>query len=514
MNTAISFIALPLGAAFVLPLVGRRTAGFAIALMVLALTGALGVWMSMTATFPHGVILGGWLPPVGISLHVDRLSVLLVTLFSMLAFFALWFQMQQGQEKPVSFAVLVLVMTAASSGAVFTRDLFNLFVFLEIASVTAVALSAPHVGSPRGVLRYWLFGAVASVSMLLGIALIYASVGTLHLPDIGTAWPALPVSVRVLAGVLVMLGLFVKMEIMPFHAWAPSTYRMAPSSVGLLLSGVITSMGSFALWKFYTLVLQSGHGLPPVAGNFSFAQALMGMGMFTLAGAAFAMLAQTDVKKLLAFSTIAQMGLVLMGIALGNALAVRGFFFLLFAHALGKSLLFLVAGRLVAATRTSDMRSWQGAAQNHRSLVWFWFIGSAALIGLPLFAGFWGKFLVFGGALEMGRWGMAGVAVLIAATVMEAVALLRVGHTLWEGSREKADTPIRFRFSLAFWAAAVVLSAGILWMGLLPHGATRVFEETRLGMSGEPAGGGKIHRPYRDLRDIPQEEMEVVACGS
>jgi len=484
MNAAIAFVAAPLAVAFLLPLLGSKSFwGNRVASLLTLLTLAvLGVWMLAHPAFPGVVVIGGWKAPFGISLYVDAASVMLVVLFELLALFALWFQHQHGQEKPVSFDVLVLVLTAAAAGAVFTQDLFNLFVFLEITTVAALALSAPHTGSPRGVIRYWLFGSVASAAMLLGIAILYSGAGTLNLVELGGRWSSLAMPIRWMSGLLILLGFFVKMEIVPFHVWAPSTYRMAPSSVGLLLSGVVTGLAAFSAWKFFTLVLRGGASLPPISGAFSFSQALFGLGALTLLLGALAMLAEKDGKKLLAFSTISQMGLVLMAIALGNPRAVRAVFFLLFAHALGKSLLFFVTGLVVARRHTSEWRSWRGLGGSSRSLVWFWFIGTAAIIGLPLFPGFWGKMLFFGGALEMGLWGKIGVALLVLATVCESIALLRVGHTLWE--RVEEEPAPRVSGGLSYWVGALALTAAILWMGLWPAVFSRAFATSQAAYAG------------------------------
>ncbi|MBU1068522.1 complex I subunit 5 family protein [Myxococcota bacterium] len=491
MNTAVAFIAAPLAVAFLLPLLGSRSSwgSRAAALLTLLALAAVGLLMLLRPAFPQVVVIGGWRAPFGISLYVDALSVMLVVLFDLLALFALWFQHQHGQEKPVSFDVLVLVLSAAAAGAVFTQDLFNLFVFLEITTVAALALSAPQTGSPRGVIRYWLFGSVASASMLLGIAILYSGAGTLNLVELGSRWSHLTPPVQWLSGVMILLGFLVKMEIVPFHVWAPSTYRAAPSSVGLLLSGVVTGLAAFSAWKFFALVLRGGASLPPVSGVFSFSQALFGLGALTLILGALAMLAEKDAKKLLAFSTISQMGLVLMAIALGNPRAVRAVFFLIFAHALGKSLLFFVTGLVVSRRRNSEWRSWHGLGAASPSLVWFWFLGTATIIGLPLFPGFWGKLTFIGGALEMGLWGRVGVMLLILATVCESVALLRVGHALWEregepSPRDEVPSP-RVSGRLSYWAGALALSAAILWMGLWPAVFSRAFVTAQQAYAGD-----------------------------
>lgn len=491
MSAVVAFIVAPLAAAFLIPLLGSRpTWGTrAASLLTLGSLLALGVWMLTHPVPPQVVILGGWRAPFGINLYVDATSLMLVTLFDLLALAALWFQHQHGQEKPVSFDVLVLVLTAAAAGAVLTQDLFNLFVFLEIATVSAVALAAPQTGSPRGVIRYWLFSSVSGAAMLLGIAVLYGSAGTLNLVELGGRWGDLAVPVRWVSGVMILLGFLVKMEIMPFHGWAPATYRRAPSSVGLLLSGVVTGLAAFSAWKFFALVLRGGTSLPPVSGVFSFSQALFGLGALTLFLGALAMLAEKDGKRLLAYSTISAMGLVLMAISLGNPRAVRAALFLIFAQALGKSLLFFVAGLATARTRRSDWDSWRGLGGASPSLVWFWFLGAATVIGLPLFPGFWGKLSFVGGALQMGLWGKTGVALLIVATVVESVALLRVGHALWERPDEPAtgagEPATCACGGVSYWAGALALSAGILWMGLWPSTFTRAFTSTQSAYAGQ-----------------------------
>ncbi len=490
MSAAVAFIAAPLAAAFLIPLLGTRASWGtrSASLLTLGSLLALGVWMLTHPVPPQVVILGGWRPPFGINLYVDATALMLVTLFVLVALAALWFQHQHGQEKPVSFDVLVLVLTAAGAGAVFTQDLFNLFVFLEIATVSAVALSAPQTGSPRGVIRYWLFSSVSGAAMLLGIAVLYSGAGTLNLVDLGARWAHLEAPVRWVSGVLILLGFLVKMEIMPFHVWAPATYRRAPSSVGLLLSGVVTGLAAFSAWKFFALVLRGGASLPPVSGVFSFSQALFGLGALTLILGALAMLAEKDGKRLLAFSTISAMGLVLMAISLGNPRAVRAALFLIFAHALGKGLLFFVAGLATSRTRRSEWDAWRGLGQASPSLVWFWFLGAATVIGLPLFPGFWGKLSFVGGALEMGLWGRTGVLLLIVATVAESVALLRVGHVLWERPGEPAtaaEPPAACACGgVSYWAGALALIAVILWMGLWPSVFTRAFTSTQSAYAG------------------------------
>lgn len=487
MSVFVSFIIVPLASAFLLGLFGSRSFWGSrwVSLFTLAALAALGIWELAHPFQPQVVILGGWKPPFGISLYVDSTLLFFVVLVQALMLFALWFQHENGQQRPVSFDVLALVLSASGAGLILTQDLFNLFVFLEITGAAAVALAAPPQNSPRAVIRYWLFSSVASLAMLLGIAVLYSASGTLNLVDLGMKWEAIAAPLRWFAGILILLGFLVKMEIAPFHVWAPGTYHAASSSAGFMLSGVVTTAAALGLWKFFTLVLRSGYGAAPVAQNFSFAQALFGIGAFSLLLGALSMLAQKNVKKLLAFSTVSLMGLVLMAMALGTPMAVKAAFFLLAANALGKALLFWAAGRMAADHRTADLEKWRTAENKPFSLTAAWFLGTATVIGLPLLPGFWGKLHFIGAAMEMGRWGKAGAAVLILATAAEAVALLRVGHNLWE---KPADAPARApacRFAPAYGLGILAFAAAILWMGLAPGWSFGSFSRTQEGFAGE-----------------------------
>ncbi len=490
MNAFTAFIIVPLAAAFLLGLFGSRSSWGSrwASLFTLGALVALGVWELAHPFEPQVVILGGWKPPFGISLYVDSTLLFFVVLLQAAMLLALWFQHETGTKRPVSFDVLALVLSAAVAGILLTQDLFNLFVFLEIAGAAAVALAAPAQGSPRGAIRYWLFSSVTSLAMLLGIALLYSAAGTLNLVDLGLRWNGLAVPLRWAAGVMIFLGFLVKMEVAPFHVWAPSTYHAASSSAAFMLSGVVATAGALGLWKFFSLVVRAGHSAVPMAGTFSFSQALFGIGAFSLLLSALAMLHQKNVKKMLAFSTVSFMGLVLMAIALGTPLAVKASLFLLAANILGKGLLFWVAGRMAADHRTADAETWRLAENKSPSLAFAWFLGAAAVIGLPLLPGFWGKLHFIGAAMEMGRWGKAGIAVLIVATVAEAVALLRVGHNLWERpTTQEGENPaaLACRFTPAYGLGILAFAAGILWLGLSPGWAARSFSGTQESFAGE-----------------------------
>lgn len=486
MNAMVAFIIVPLASAFVLGLFGRSFWGTRWAsLFTLAALVVLGVWELAHPFEPQVIVLGGWKPPFGISLYVDSTLLGFVVLVQALMFFALWFQHENGQKRPVSFDVLALVLSASAAGLILTQDLFNLFVFLEITGVAAIALATPPEKSPSGVIRYWLLSSVTSLAMLLGIAVLYSATGTLNLVDVGLKWGGLDAPLRWVTGLLIVLGFFVKMEVAPFHGWVPGTYHAASVASGFMLSSVVTTASALGVWRFFTLVLREGHSATPVAQNFSFAKALFGIGALSLIFGALSMLSQKSVKKILAFSTISFMGMVLMAIALGTPLAVKAVFFLLIANALGKGLLFWAAGRMTTKHHTVDLEQWRTLENKPFSVVIAWFLGAATVIGLPLLPGFWGKLHFWGAAIEMGRWGQVGILILVVASAVEAVVLLRVGHHLWEKPATETQPASSCSFAPAYALGVLVFAAVIVWIGLAPGWSARSFSRTQQSFAGE-----------------------------
>ena len=465
MILPVLMLALPLGVAFSFPLLGKLSVRLVKVLTVLVLTAGTGMaaWLlAGLGSQPLLVIMGGWAPPFGIHLHLDHLSLLFALVASFLSLGAALFQTARGQEKKPAFYMLWLLWYVGVLGILFTGDLFNLFVFIEIAGISSYSLIASGNGrmGVRGAVRVLVLGTVASVLFLVGVAFIYRSLGTLNIAAVAAGFHTLKPAVAAFAALSLLAPLLFEAEIFPFNAWVPDAYRGAPSAVGALLSGGMALAGVYALLRISGTMLAGGQGLV-------LSKALFVLGVITVLVGELSALAAKDAKKLLGFSSVGQMGLVVVAFSLGTDTAIYAGLFIAISHGLVKLLLFAVVGVLVSGTKTSRWKDWVGLGRRHPLLGVLFIVGSLGLIGVPLFSGFWGKFAVVGEAARAGDFYLLGLYVVLGATVVEAATFFRLAHRLFEPAQEGVE-PVRLRGGLAFWSLALVSSCLIVLLGVWP----------------------------------------------
>ena len=463
MNQPVLMLAIPLGVAFSIPILGRLSAALVKGLTLLVLAGGtvMATWLlTGLGDAPLMIIMGGWAPPFGIHLHFDHLSLLFALVTSFLSLGAAWFQMAQGADKPPAFYMVLLLWYVGVLGILFTGDLFNLFVFIEIAGISSYALVASGNGrvGVRGAAKLLVLGTVASVLYLVGVALIYRSLGTLNIAAIASEFHSIKPAVAAFAGLCLLAPLLFEAKIFPFNAWVPDAYRGAPSAVGALLSGGMALAGVYALLRINGTMLVSGQGLV-------LSQALFVLGVITVVVGELSALASDDAKKLLGFSSAGQMGLVLIAFSLGTEAAIYGGLFIAISHGLVKLLLFMVVGVLVSSTKTSRWKEWTGMGRRNPMLGVAFIIGSLGIIGVPFFSGFWGKFAVVGEAARAGEFYLIGIYVILGATVVEAAYFFRLAHRLFESS-ERETKPVSY--GLAFGSVALISAILILLLGVWP----------------------------------------------
>ncbi len=463
MTQPVLMLAIPLGVAFSIPILGKVSTWLVKGLSLLVLAGGtvMATWLlAGLGDEPLMVLMGGWVPPFGIHLHFDCLSLLFALVVSFLSLGAAWFQMAQGAEKPPAFYMVLLLWYVGVLGILFTGDLFNLFVFIEIAGISSYALVASGNGRVgiRGAAKLLVLGSVASVLYLVGVAFIYRTLGTLNIAAVAAGFHSLKPAVAAFAGLCLLAPLLFEAKIFPFNAWVPEAYRGAPSSVGALLSGGMALAGVYALLRINGTMLASGQGL-------ALSQALFVLGVITVVVGELSALAQEDAKKLLGFSSVGQMGLVLIAFSLGTDAAIYGGLFIAISHGLVKLLLFMVVGVLVSGTKTSRWKEWTGLGRRNPLLGVAFIIGSLGIIGVPLFSGFWGKFAVVGEAARAGEFYLIGIYVVLGATVVEAAYFFRLAHRLFE-SPDGETKPLSY--GLAFGALALISAVLIVLLGVWP----------------------------------------------
>jgi multicomponent Na+:H+ antiporter subunit D len=430
---------------------------------VLAIIGLVAT--ADAAPLRHDV--GGWPPPLGIELVLDPLAGFVAAIIGLIGLLVVLYPPEAGFATPVRRGTplysLTLLLLTGLAGVVLTGDLFNLFVFLEIYAIASYALVA--LGGPRAVfasLRYLFLGTIGSGLYLLGVGFLYFLTGTLNMADLSERLPAVSDSrTAVAALVLIVVGLAVKMALFPFHVWLPDAHTAAPPAVAALLAAVQVKVAAAALVRILFEVFDVGF----VAEELPVALLLTWFGAAgVLVGSAMA-IAQTDIKRMLAYSTVAQLGYIGIGVGLATPLALVGALLHVAAHAAMKSCLFLAAGGIYHHTGIRDVRRYVGL---HRRMPWTaaaLAIAALSMVGVPPTGGFFSKWYLLLGAFEEGRVLLAvviGVGSLL--TLWYVARLLEVVYARG-GDPDPALAAVG-EPGRAVLGPVLVLAGGVLALGL------------------------------------------------
>jgi len=403
------FVAVPLAMALLIQIVARHRHGLAEALNVIAM--AVLVVMSWSSIGHQGIYnLGGWPTPVGIDMRIDALAVLLLLIVSIVGLAISLYAVDYMRRFSARsyFYSLFLLMVCGMNGVILAGDLFNLYVFLEVAAIASyslVAFGCAHEELEAS-FKYIVLGTLTSALILTGIALVYGITGTLNLGHIAERIAETGME----APLLLAFGLFIvgfgfKSALVPFHAWLPDAHPSAPAPVSAMLSGVlIKAIGIYVLARLAFNVF----GINDIALNM-----LRWLGLLSMVVGGFMAVGQKDIKRLFAFSSISQVGFMILGLGLGTPLGIIGGLYHLLNHSMFKSLLFLNAGSVEYATGIRNMNQLGGLNSKLPVTGATSLIGSMSIAGLPPFNGFWSKLIIVLACIESGYFGLATVTVLI-----------------------------------------------------------------------------------------------------
>ncbi|MCS7206753.1 MAG: monovalent cation/H+ antiporter subunit D family protein [Dehalococcoidia bacterium] len=448
----------------------RRSLGYALALVGAGVCVPLALW-GLFQALSQGRIryaLGGWPPPFGIEYVLDPLAGLLCALIATIGLvvlvYARWSVAREVPEKAPLLYPVALLLLSGLTGIVVTGDLFNLFVFLEIASLSAYALLATGRGlAPLAAFRYLMMGMIAGSFYLLGVGFLYFSTGSLNMADVAERLEPLAGSRAVAAAALLMaLGLGLKMALFPLHLWLPDAYTYAPSAVTGLIAPVMTKVAGYALIRLTLDVFGPAYmtervPLLPVVGWLAAGGILVGSVMA---------IAQTDFRRMLAYSSVGQVAYVALGLGLGNPMGLVGALLHTLNHAFMKGCLFLVAGGVFYREGVTEVPHYAGLGRTMPWTMAALTVGAVGMIGIPPTAGFFSKWYLVLGALDARNWVFVGV--ILVSSLLTAVYFFRVLEQVYTAPRP-ADMPAAPHSDppLGMLVPILVLGAGVLVLGLI-----------------------------------------------
>jgi multicomponent Na+:H+ antiporter subunit D len=436
-------VAVPaIGAAAVVG-VGKLVPDWLTRVAAIASAGAVAVLSTIllvgSGDRPIEYAFGGWHPRrgvvIGIEFSVEPLSAAVSALAATLMTASLVFSWRYFHRVSRHYNALMLIFLAGMAGFALSADLFNMFVFLELMGVCAFALTGYQVERPgpiQGAFNFAVTNSIGAFLVLFGIGLLYGRTGALNLAQIGEALASRPPDGLVVVAFTALVGGFlVKAGAVPFHFWLSDAYSVAPATVGVLLSGVMSDLGLHAIervyWSAFSGVLQPEHVRPVLVGVAV---------LTTLVGAVMAFL-QANLKRMLAYVTVSQIGLVLVGIALFTPLGLAGASVTAVAQGLARGSLFLAVGLLLHVLRRDDELRLHGRGSKMPVAASLMVIGALGLAGLPPFGTFLGPALIEEAAAEAG-YGWV-VPLVAAGSALAAAALLRAAGRVFRGLGSPRD---------------------------------------------------------------------------
>ena len=438
-------VAAPIFASVVALLAGvvRSRTGWPVALLGSVLQVGIAAELVRRTVFGDSIryVVGDFSVPYGIELVVDGLSASMVALVAVTALGVLAHARHAGPRSNPFYAAYLLLV-AGLTGMSVTADLFNMYVFLEITGLAAYVLVASEDTGRSAIaaLRYLLIGTVGASLFLLGAGYAYIGTGTLNMADLATELAEVGYTATLVQAsfAFVVVGLFIKIAVFPLHTWQPEAYAGSPDSVSALISALVSTVSAYALIRVvYTVFTADFLAANPLARDLLAAAATVSI----VAGSLLAV-AQTEVKRMLAYSSVAQFGLVIAGASLVNQTAMTGAAIHLVGHALMKGALFLAAGLVAVATGARTIEEYEGLADRLPFGAGAFGLLAFAMVGVPPTLGFVGKWYIAVGAVETGAWTLT--AVIVASTLLTLAYFARLVERMFfrEPSvavRENAD---------------------------------------------------------------------------
>ena len=471
-------IVVPLIASLFVPLIGwwkkELCYPWVVAVLVVPLISSLGVLNTVMTTGKFSYRLGGWAPPWGIEYMLDHLSAFVLVIVSFISLIVAIYAKKSVEdelpEKTVPFYTLFLLLVTGLLGIVITGDVFNLFVFLEISALSCYALIAiGEEGAPIAAFNYIIIGTIGACFYLLGVGYLYIATGSLNMADLANILPDLYHSkVILIAFAFFTVGVAVKAGLFPLHIWLPDAYCTAPSAVSALIAPLMTKVAAYVMIRVMFTIFQP-HFSVDIVPVF----AILGwLAVFAIFFGGIKALAQTDLKRMLVYIVVAEVGYIVIGVSVANRMGLTGAVLHIMNDAVMMACLFLVVGAIFYKTGTRDIHQLRYLNKKMPFTMAAFTITALSMVGIPPACGFFSKWYLILGSIEAGQWVWA--AALLCSSLINAVLFFRVIECAYFKPMEPAyandggthEEIQRDEAPLTMLVPIVIMAAGVILLGL------------------------------------------------
>jgi multicomponent Na+:H+ antiporter subunit D len=462
-------VVIPLLAAPLTVLLRRRGLAFAVALAAgwLALGTAILLWLRVADGGTISYAIGNWPAPWGIEYRVDALSAFVLVLVSGTAAVVLPYsrasiEAEVAPQQHYLFYTMFLLCLAGLLGITITGDAFNAFVFLEISSLSTYVLIA--LGRDRRALlasyQYLIMGTIGATFYVIGVGLLYLMTGTLNIADMSQRIAQVQGLRPVLAALAFLtVGISLKLALFPLHQWLPNAYAFAPSAVSAFLAATATKVAVYLLLRFYFSVFDQAQ----VFGRLPMSEAMLLLALAGMFVASTIAIFQSDLKRLFAYSSIGQIGYIILGLAFNSTSGLTATIVHLFNHGVTKGAIFLLLGSVTMAMGGTSLARVQGLGKRMPLTSAGIVLCGLSLIGVPGTAGFVSKWYLILAALEKGQWWL--VFLIVASSLLAVAYVWRFVEAAY--LREpREDTRGGPSVPLGMAVPAALLVAATLYFGL------------------------------------------------
>jgi multicomponent Na+:H+ antiporter subunit D len=407
--------------------------------------------------------VGNWQPPFGILLVADLLASIMVLITAVIGLAASIYSlgsMDEQREKFLYYPLLQFLLMGIN-GAFLTGDIFNLYVWFEVMLISSFVLLA--LGGKReqleGAIKYVTLNLLSSAIFLAAVGILYGIFGTLNMADLARKIPLVEQKELVtVVSFLFMIAFGIKAAVFPLFFWLPASYHTPPIAVSAIFAGLLTKVGVYALIRVFTLIFVQDT-------NFTHTVLLVIAG-FTMLTGVLGAASQNNMRKILSFHIISQIGYMIMGLALFSPLAIAGAIFYIIHHIIVKTNLFLVSGVVDKMKGSFELKKIGGLYKYYPLLGLLFLIPALSLAGIPPLSGFWAKFVVIKAGLEIDQMFIVGVALFVGLLTLFSMTKIW-NEAFWKDDPSGSENIIVDSFSSVSISKKVLMLSPIIILALI-----------------------------------------------